>query len=58
MHVGMCAFFQNLDGRHTDREVYRARHPGPHENGRIVYRVHNAAHPRSHATSRFVERIV
>jgi alkanesulfonate monooxygenase SsuD/methylene tetrahydromethanopterin reductase-like flavin-dependent oxidoreductase (luciferase family) len=23
MHVGMCAFFQNLDGRHTDREVYR-----------------------------------
>ena len=23
MHVGMCAFFQNLGGRHTDREVYR-----------------------------------
>src|SRR5207248_2577651 len=21
MHVGMCAFFQNLDGQHTDREV-------------------------------------
>ena len=23
MHVGMCAFFQNLDGQHTDREVYQ-----------------------------------
>src|SRR5437867_7537862 len=23
MHVGMCAFFQNLDGQHTDREVWR-----------------------------------
>jgi alkanesulfonate monooxygenase SsuD/methylene tetrahydromethanopterin reductase-like flavin-dependent oxidoreductase (luciferase family) len=22
MHVGLCAFFQNLDGRHTDREVW------------------------------------
>jgi len=21
MHVGLCAFFQNLDGQHTDREV-------------------------------------
>jgi len=21
MHVGMCAFFQNLDGQHIDREV-------------------------------------
>lgn len=23
MHVGMSAFFQNLDGRHTDAEIYR-----------------------------------
>src|SRR5690554_3720506 len=23
MHVGLCAFFQNLDGRHTDREVWQ-----------------------------------
>ena len=23
MHVGMCTFFQNLDGGHSDREVYR-----------------------------------
>ena len=23
MHVGMCAFFQNLDGQHTDREVWQ-----------------------------------
>ena len=23
MHVGMCAFFQNLDGQHTDRQVYQ-----------------------------------
>jgi alkanesulfonate monooxygenase SsuD/methylene tetrahydromethanopterin reductase-like flavin-dependent oxidoreductase (luciferase family) len=23
MHVGMCAFFQNLGGEHTDREVYQ-----------------------------------
>ena len=22
MHVGMCAFFQNLDRQHTDRQVY------------------------------------
>ena len=25
MHVGMCAFFQNLDGQHTDREVYQRK---------------------------------
>ncbi len=35
MHVGMCAFFQNLDGQHTDREVYIFSYGGmPHDEAR------------------------